>query len=288
MSDGEEATRPVSGARALSRREFALFQRLIRDETGIYLSDAKRDLLISRLAPRLRELGLPTFGDYYRRVTDEGDEDERVRMLDRISTNETQFFREPRHFEFLEQNVLPKWRTEADAGGRPRRLRAWSCACASGEEPYTLGMVLLTTLPGWDLHVLGTDISTRALDKARAGVWSIERASHIPSPYLKTFMLRGTRSQEGKMAADTALRSILEFQRFNLTTETYPFDGELDLVFCRNVLIYFDAETRRHVLEELSRCLAPHGLLFLGHAETASGMTGRLRALQPTVYARES
>ncbi|HEY2514078.1 MAG TPA: CheR family methyltransferase, partial [Polyangiaceae bacterium] len=218
MTDGEEASSPVSGSRALSRREFALFQRLIREETGIYLSDGKRDLLISRLAPRLRELGLPSFSDYYRRVTEEGDEDERVRMLDRISTNETQFFREPRHFEFLEQTVLPKWRSESDAGTRPRRLRAWSCACASGEEPYTLAMVLLANLPGWDVQVLGTDISTRVLDKARAGVWSIERASHIPSTYLKTYMLRGTRSQEGKMAADTALRAILEFQRFNLTT----------------------------------------------------------------------
>jgi chemotaxis protein methyltransferase CheR len=151
-------------------------------------------------------------------------------------------------------------------------------------------MVLLTHMPlaaGWDLKVLGTDISTRALDKATAAVWSIDRASHIPPHYLKAFMLRGTRSQEGNMAADATLRSIVELRRFNLTTHTYPFDGELDLIFCRNVLIYFDQAARQHVLEELTRCLAPHGLLFLGHAETASGMTGRLRAVHPTVYARE-
>ena len=138
-------------------------------------------------------------------------------------------------------------------------------------------MTLLTHLPvaaGWDVGVLGTDISTRALDKAARGLWPIERSSHIPPPYLKAFMLRGTRSQEGNMAVSDELREVVELRRFNLSAETYPFDGELDLIFCRNVLIYFDVDSRRHVLDELARCLAPHGLLFLGHAETAAGSHG--------------
>ena len=276
-------------AHAISRAEFVLFQRLIRTETGISLTDAKRELLVSRLAPRLRELGLTSFADYYRRI-EEGDEAERVQMLDRISTNETHFFREPRHFEYLAQTVLPNRRAQVEGGGLPREMRAWSCACATGEEPYSLAMTFLTHLPvasGWNVRVLGTDISTRALDKAAQGVWSIERSGTIPAPYLKTFMLRGTRSQEGKMAAGDELREVVEFRRFNLSTETYPFDAEFDLIFCRNVLIYFDTEARRHVLEQLTRCLAPDGLLFLGHAETATGLTGELRSVHPTVYARE-
>ncbi len=283
-----DAAAPAFGARVMSRREFALFQRLIREDTGIFLGEAKRELLVNRLAPRLRELGLATFEDYYQRI-EGGDEEERIRMLDRVSTNETRFFREPRHFELIEETILPRWRAEAEAGTRPKRIRAWSSACATGEEPYSIAMSLLTHVPtsaGWDLHVLGTDISTRALDKAARGVWSIEQSGHIPPAYLKAFMLRGTRSQEGKMAADDTVRAIVELRRFNLSTDRYPFDGELDLIFCRNVLIYFDAEARRHVLEELARCLAPEGLLFLGHAETAVGMTAHLRAVRPTVYAR--
>jgi chemotaxis protein methyltransferase CheR len=280
---------PRQSARAISRAEFVLFQRLIRTETGISLSDGKRDLLVSRLAPRLRELGLASFADYYRRI-EEGDEAERVHMLDRISTNETHFFREARHFEYLEQTVLPDRRAQVEAGVLPREMRAWSCACSTGEEPYSLAMTFLAHLPvpaGWNVRVLGTDISTRALDKAGQGVWSMERAAAIPAAYLKAFMLRGTRSQEGKLAAGEELRQIVEFRRFNLSTEVYPFDGAFDLIFCRNVLIYFDAEARRHVLEQLARCLAPHGLLFLGHAETAAGLTGQLRSVHPTVYARE-
>jgi chemotaxis protein methyltransferase CheR len=277
-------------ARPISRKEFLLFQRLIREETGIFLSDAKQELLVSRLAPRLRELGLTSFLDYYNRIAEDGDLEERTRMVDRIATNETQFFREPRHFEYLEQVVLPEWRARAEAGDMSRRVRAWSCACATGEEPYSLAMTLLTHLPpsaGWDVSILATDISTKALDRAQRGVWSIDRADHIPDAYRKAFMLRGTRSQEGRMAADTALRSVIDFERFNLSQDRYPYEGELDLIFCRNVLIYFDPEGRTHVLDELSHCLAPHGLLFLGHAETASGLSGRLRPVQPTIYARE-
>jgi chemotaxis protein methyltransferase CheR len=279
---------PAANARAMSRHEFGLFQQLIREETGIYLGEGKRELLMNRLAPRLRDLRLATFEEYYLRI-EAGDEEERIRMLDRVSTNETRFFREPRHFEFIEDVVLPEWRALAEARSKPKRIRAWSCACATGEEPYSLAMSLLTHVPpadGWDLQILGTDISTRALEKAGRAVWSIEQSNHIPPTYLKTFMLRGTRSQHGKMAADDAVRAIVKLKRFNLSTERYPFDAELDLIFCRNVLIYFDAEARRHVLEQLSRCLAPNGLLFLGHAETAVGMTSHLRAVRPTIYTR--
>jgi chemotaxis protein methyltransferase CheR len=284
---GKDARSPLAliATRTISSREFALFQALIQREAGIYLSQAKRDLLVNRLSPRLRELGIQTFEDYYR-IADE-DDDERVRMLDRISTNETQFFREPRHFEYLESSVYPGWHRRAESGEMHRRIRVWSAACSTGEEPFSIAMSLLAHFaPSWDLHILATDLSTRVLKKAEQAVWSLDRSAQIPPAYLKTFMLRGTRSQEGKMKAGAELRALIEFQRFNLNSESYPYRDSFDLIFCRNVLIYFDVPQRKHVLERLTECLTKDGLLFLGHAETASGITGRLRAIMPTVYVR--
>jgi chemotaxis protein methyltransferase CheR len=267
----------------ITDKEFHSFQELIHRLVGISLSSAKRDLLVNRLSPRMRELGIATFGAYFRRI--EEDEDERIHMLDRISTNETQFFREPRHFEFLEQTVYPDWIARAEAGKIPRKIKVWSSACSTGEEPYSLAMSLLSNFgPSWSISILATDISTRALAKAENATWSMERASHIPPAMLKTFMLRGTRSQEGKMKAGPEIRSIIEFRRFNLNDESYPYRGAFDLVFCRNVLIYFNVAGRQRVIDQLASCLAPGGLLFLGHAETASGATTKLRPVVPTVY----
>ena len=272
----------------ISNREFGLFQALIQSEAGIYLSQAKRDLLVNRLSKRLRELGLDTFEAYYDLA--KRDDAERIRMLDRISTNETHFFREPRHFEFLEQKLYPEWQARAEAGKMPRRIRVWSSACSTGEEPYSVAMSLLSHFSPsiWDMAILGTDISTRVLEKAEQAMWPLDRASHIPPPHLKTFMLRGTRSQEGVMKAGGEIRGLVSFRRFNLNTEAYPFREAFDVIFCRNVLIYFDVETRKHVLERLTDCLAPRGVLILGHAETACGLTSRLRAVVPSVYVATS
>src|SRR5262249_23210895 len=155
----------------------------------------------------------------------------------------------------------------------------WSAACSSGEEPYSIAMSLLSHFSSsWELHILATDISTRVLKRAEEAVWPLERSSQIPPAYLKAYMLRGTKSQEGKMKAAPELRAIVELKRFNLNAESYPHREGFELVFCRNVLIYFDVPQRRHVLERLADCLAPGGLLFLGHAETACGLTDRLRA----------
>ncbi len=271
--------------RSVSDAEFARFQALVQEEAGIWLSPAKRALLAGRLAKRLRELGLAAFGDYYDLVV--ADEAERIRMLDRISTNETHFFREPRHFELLTERVYPAWRAEADAGRRSRRIRAWSAACSSGEEPYTLAMTLLAAFPpggGWEVEILASDISTRVLQRASEAVWPIAKSKEIPPAYLKAFMLRGTGSQEGRMKAGPEIRSLVRFVRLNLNDEAYPAVGQFDLLFCRNVLIYFNAATKARVVERLLGHLAPSGYLFLGHAECLSGMTDRLRTVVPTVY----
>jgi len=266
--------------------EFALFQALVQQETGIQLPDAKRSLLVGRLARRIRELNLKNFGDYYKRVTAEGDQAERTRLFDRIATNETYFFREPKHFDFLERHVVPSWLNRADARGR--RVRVWSAACSTGEEPYSVAMTLLARLPGWHIDILATDLSTYALQRAQSAMWPIEKASEIPEAHLKAFMLRGTGALVGFMKAGPELRGLLRFERVNLHEGLQRPEAPFDLIFCRNVLIYFSADGRATVVNKLIDRLAPDGHFFVGHAETLTNMTDRLRPLEPTIYAADA
>lgn len=275
--DGLERIRPITD------REFALFQGLILRESGIYLAPAKKALLVGRLTKRLRALGLTTFGAYYERIVEEDDREERVEMLDRISTNETHFFREPRQFEFLERQVIPVWKERG-----PRVLRVWSAGCSTGEEPFSLAMLLLRHFPpgsGRQIEILATDLSTRVLAKAEAAVWPVDKAPEIPIEYRKAFMLRGTASQEGRMKAAPEIRALVRFERLNLNEDRYPVRGPFHLIFCRNVLIYFQAETKLKVIHRLLDLLAPDGLLFLGHAESLNAVTDRVATVVPTVYA---
>jgi chemotaxis protein methyltransferase CheR len=277
------------GIRPLTDREFKLFQSLIHKEAGIYLSEVKKALLVGRLSRRIRELGLDSFEAYYRHVVDGPNPAERVELINNICTHETQFFREPRQFEYLEQTVAPRLRAEAEAGTRPKQIRAWSAACSSGEEPVSMAMSLLYHFPasaGWTVEVLATDISTRVLDKARAATWSIERAAQIPPAYLKRFMLRGTGEHQNRMKAGPEIRSVVRFQQLNLQADSYAAGDGFDMIFCRNVLIYFNAATKEHVVTRLLGRLAEDGLLFLGHAESLTGMRDAPRAVVPTVYSR--
>jgi chemotaxis protein methyltransferase CheR len=268
----------------MSDGAFRLFRTLIEAEVGIQIPEAKRPLLVSRLARRLRDLGLDDFEAYYRRVTTDRDEAERARMFDLISTNETRFFREPKQFEFLERHVLPAWTEQAAQGRRPRSVRVWSAACSTGEEPYSIGMLLLSGLPGWEIEILGTDLSTRVLDRARAALWPIEKSQQISEPCLKAYMLRGTGEHEGCMKAGPELRRLVRFQRLNLHDARCEVDGRFDLIFCRNVLIYFSVEGRASVVRRLVERLAPGGYLFLGAAETLAGASEGLRSVGPAAY----
>lgn len=303
------------GARTLSDDEFVLFQRLVKRLSGISLGPQKKPLLLCRLGPRLRVLGLRSFGEYYRRVTAAGGEDELVHMLDCICTNETHFFREREQFALLEREILPAWEKSAGHGapdrGAPRArvrrpLRAWSAACSTGEEPYSIAMTLLDSLssssdgsgaagraPRWaggapagvpGIGVLATDLSVRALEQARRAVWPIERASEIPDERLRAYMLRGTGASAGLMKAGPELRQIVTFRRFNLLDAAPERFGLFDLIFCRNVFIYFDAVTKAEIVAKLIASLAPGGYLFLGHAEGLHGTDPRVRCIAPSVY----
>lgn len=273
------------GPADLPDRVFQGYQRLIYREAGISLGPTKKALLVGRLTRRLRELGNPSFSDYLHLV--EEDAQERLRLLDAICTHETRFFREPRHFEFLEQDVLPRWRAQGHAGSGLRRVRAWSAGCSTGEEAFSLAMVLRLNLPaeeGWQIEIVATDLSTRILERARRTLWAVERSHEIPARYLKAFMLRGTGSQEGWMKAGPELRPLVHFERLNLNAERYPSLGRFELIFCRNVFIYFDMESKGRAVDRLLDHLTPQGHLFVGHAESLTGLSPRVRLVQSTIY----
>jgi chemotaxis protein methyltransferase CheR len=285
LSEPREPAPPrLAGHRSLSQRDFRLFQRLVYREAGIHLSDVKRVLVEGRLSRRLRELDLD-FRGYYALV--ERDEPERIRLVDAISTNETHFFREPRQFEFLERVVYPEWEARAAASKMPRRVRVWSAACSTGEEPYSVAMSFLARFPpesGWQIEILATDISTRVLERARAGLYDLGKSKEIPARFLRAFMLKGKGPQEGRMKAGPEIRSLVRFSRVNLNAASLAVAGPFDLILCRNVLIYFDAPSKARVLDRLLERLDGQGHLLLGHAEAMVGMNARTRSVGPTVY----
>jgi chemotaxis protein methyltransferase CheR len=269
----------------LAAEEFHLFQALILRESGIHLGAKNRAMLISRLWKRLRALELNSFSSYYRRV--KSDPLEMVRMLDCICTNETHFFREPAAFECLRARVFPEWVAEADAGKRGKTLRVWSAACSTGEESYSLAMTILTHFPpsaGWNVEVLGTDLSTKVLAHASAGIWPAEKISGVPADYQRKFLLKGFGPEKGKIKAREELSKIVRFQRLNLTQEPYAVTGSFDLIFCRNVLIYFQWEMKLRVVDSLGKHLIPNGYLFLGHAESLHGVADKLQFVAPKVF----
>jgi len=282
---GALAQSATGGALRVSRNEFELFQQLVYREAGIHLPRTKEALLVSRLSKRLRALGLTRFRDYYDAV--EAAETEKRLMLDCITTNETHFFREKQHYRFLEEELLPSWLADASGAGRSRHVRVWSAACSTGEEPYSIAMTLAKYLPpedGWTFEIIATDLSTRVLERAAAGVWPIEKAKEIAPPDRKLFMLRGTGTNEGIMKASDAIRSKIKFMRANLHAPEMPFHVQFDLIFCCNVLIYFDAQSKASTVERLRQHLAPEGYLMLGRAESLNGITESLASVSPTIY----
>jgi chemotaxis protein methyltransferase CheR len=269
----------------LAVEEFSLFQALVLRESGIHLGAKNRAMLVSRLWKRLRALELNSFSAYYRRV--KADPQEMVCMLDCVCTNETHFFREPAAFECLRHHIFPEWIAQADANRRSKTLRIWSAACSTGEEPFSLAMTLLSNFPassGWNIEVLGTDLSTKVLARASAAVWPAEKISDVPADYQRTFLLKGFGPEKGKIKATEKLRQAVRFQRLNLTHEQYPLSGPFDLIFCRNVLIYFEWITKVAVVNRIGQFLAPGGYLFLGHAESLHGVADKLETVTPKVF----
>ena len=267
----------------ISNDEFERFRTLIYDESGISLSEQKRTLLASRLSKRLRDLELATFSDYYAKVTEDPTREEFTRMLDLISTNKTDFFREPKHFAFLRERILPELEST-------KRIRIWSSACSSGEEPYTIAMTLFDTVRDpdeWDFKILASDLSTRVLAKAATGTYDEERVRDVPPEVIRRHFLRGRGKSAGLLKVKPHLAEMIQFRRLNLMDERFPIKSSLDLIFCRNVMIYFDRPTQETLVNKFHHYLKPGGYLFIGHSESLQWVRHPFKSLGPTIYQKE-
>ena len=266
------------GVIGISDSEFGQFQRFIFDTAGITLTDAKKALVSSRLAKRLQACRLKNYGEYFRLLMSGESPLELQTAVDLLTTNETYFFREPKHFQFLKKQI-----TCGALRGTP--LRVWSAAGSTGEEAYSIAMLLEDCLPGQPWEVVGSDISARVLERARAAHYSMERIEHFPPGYLQRFCLKGRDAQEGTMLVERWLRSKVRFLKVNLNM-SLPQLGTFDVIFLRNVLIYFNMETKRKVVARVLSTLRPGGYLLIGHSESLIEVTDAVEVLAPAIYRR--
>jgi chemotaxis protein methyltransferase CheR len=267
----------------LNNDVFKRFRALVYRECGINLTDHKRAMFSSRLQKRLSQLGLTSFQDYYDLVVGGHSDGELTTMLDYISTNQTEFFREPHHFTFLRERVLPELVVD-------KTVRIWSTACSSGEEPYSIAMTLSDTIASpstWNCRILASDISTRMLAKAATGQYSHEKINSLSPDLVRRHFLLGKGNRRELVKIKPHIANMAVFRRINLMDDRYPIKSLLDVIFCRNVMIYFDRETQAKVLARLSRYLKPGGYLFLGHAETMQGISDAFHYVAPTIYRKQ-
>lgn len=257
--------------RKLTDLEFNRFRKLIYQETGISLSDHKRALVMSRLAKRLRIHHLDTYKAYYDYVTRPGNHDELREMVNAITTNKTSFFREDYHFKYLESTVFPSMLAN---GSGNNTLRIWSAGCSTGEEPYTIAATadsFFADKNNWSVSITATDIDTNVLNKSKNGIYPIDQAAQIPDKLLNKYFLRGVDENHGYFRAGNTLRSMIDFQQLNLISPDWDIKGKFQIIFCRNVIIYFDKDTQNKLITRFLSYLEPNGLLMLGHSESLHG-----------------
>lgn len=261
--------------------DFAFLSRLAYEHTGIRLGDNKRQMVYGRLARRIRELGLGSFRDYCARV-ERDPQQELGELVNAITTNLTAFFRENHHFEHLAGTALPEIMARNAA---TRRLRVWSAGCSTGEEAYSIAMTLAEAadLSGWDARILATDIDTNVVAKANAGVYAEDRVRNIDPRRLRRWLRHGTGAHAGRYRVAEALAGMIAFRQLNLLGP-WPMRGPFDVIFCRNVVIYFDKETQRKLFARYADILAPHGYLYIGHSETLFQISDRFRPVGGTIY----
>lgn len=274
----ELAVASAGAVASLDDDELMQFQALFKRQIGLHLSHEKKALLVSRLVRRLTELRVSSFGEYHRLITASGQwaTAELQYAIDLITTNETRFFRDAGHFDFLREKILAH-------AGKEQPLHIWSAACSSGEEAFSLAMVLDATLGGGAWHVLGSDISQRMLHKARRALYPLDRCRQIPVEYLKRYCLKGQQEYEGQLLVERSLRERVSFVYLNLTALPDAL-GPFDVIFLRNVLIYFDLTTKSQVVEAVLRYLRPGGYLVLGLAESLQGVAVEVESVAPAVY----
>jgi chemotaxis protein methyltransferase CheR len=284
-SDIAEVVRRASARErefAFEEEDFEVISALVKSLTGINLTRQKRELVYGRLAVRLRALGLRTFREYRRIVAE--DVQEQIRMCNAITTNLTYFFREPHHFEHLRDQVLPLHRERANQ----RRLRIWSAGCSSGEEAYSIAMILLESLPQlpeWNVRILATDLDSDMLETAVAGEYAAERVKGLSETRLRRFFTEHKDHGSSTYVVRPEVRRMVTFKKLNLM-QPLPMPGPLDVVFCRNTVIYFDKDTQRDLFARIAPLQRPGDLLYLGHSESLLSVSNDYESIGHTTYLR--
>jgi len=272
----------------LSSADFGLICSQVYDYCGINISAAKKQMVEGRLRKRVRALGVGSFSEYCNHVfSGDAFQDEFIHLVDAITTNKTEFFREPAHFSYLTNELLPTIHLGKQPLRRP--LRVWSSACSTGQEPYSLAMELSEFKrlhDDFDFQVQATDISTQVLRIAIRAIYNDDLASDIPETYQKRYLLKSKDANRSLLRIGPKIRRLVRFGRLNLNDVKYGMKAKMDIIFCRNVIIYFDAKTQEAILRKLALCLRLGGYLFLGHSETIHGMDLPVRAIAPTIYER--
>jgi len=270
--------------------QYELVRKLVYETSGINLGTNKQYLVQARLAKRIRELEFPDFDRYFRYLKENKTGEEIGHLVDVISTNTTQFFREPDHFQFLRSSIEQQIRQE-QWDRRRHTIRIWSAACSTGEEPYSLAMELhqlLEKYPAINAKILATDISQTALAQARLGRYQRDKLNSVPPQLRQKYFRPVSPSRAPGMEVVPQIRNMITFVHFNLMTATYPFKYGFDYVFCRNVMIYFNRQTQQEVVHKISQHLRPQGYLIVGHAESLHGIEPSLHYVQPTIYQKRS
>jgi len=263
-------------APVLKDTEFKQFCDLIYRIAGISMSSSKKALVSSRLAKRLTFHDLDSYGEYFQMITALDGKTELQTAIDLLTTNETHFFREPKHFDFLRRQILQTVKFG-------KMFRIWSAACSTGEEPYSIAMMLDELLGNAPWEIVASDLNTQVLEQARSGLYPMDRVPEIPQYYLSNYCLKGTGTQAGKLLIDRKLRERVQFVQHNLT-DTPPKLGQFDVILLRNVLIYFNQETKTKVVAKLLPLLRPGGYFFVGHSETLNGISDEVKLIQPAIY----
>ncbi len=284
---GDHATE--YGSVRLSNKLFEQLSGFIHSEVGIKITPVKKVMLEGRLQKRLRKLGMRSFEDYCEHLfSDEGRSGELVNMIDEVTTNKTDFFREPVHFDFLTSRVLPALMKGGKVSAA-NKLTIWSAGCSSGEEPYTIAMVVKDFMDADGVQpipfqVIATDISRRVLEKGQRAIYEEEKVVPVPAEIKRKFLLRSKNPGTGLVRIAPEIRSCVSFRRLNFMDGDFGFREKIDVIFCRNVIIYFDKVIQEKLLNKFCKCMKPGGYIFMGHSETLFGMDLPFEQAAPTVY----
>jgi len=273
----------------LTRRDYEVIRRLVYAKSGIHLGDEKMQLVRARLGKRVREGRFASYRHYIRHVMNDSTDEALWSLLDAISTNTTHLFREMHHFDRL-RALLGRWAADRSWRAAHTAVRIWSAACSSGEEPYSIAMIAHDALrehPNLELKILATDLSVQVLSEAKLGQYPTSRAGTVPPQYRSRYLRRLPHDGEPHVEIVPELRRLITFARFNLMRRTFPFRHGFDVVFCRNVMIYFDQSTREALVNRIAGHLRPGGYLMIGHSESLNGIRHPLRYVEPTVYRNE-